>query len=89
MAVYGSVGVVLAGVAALVTRLVAQAGGGEWPGLVPVVWIAVGILAGVSVADLVAAGVLWRVYQRHRAELDAQGAELDGERRARLANAGQ
>jgi hypothetical protein len=89
MAVYGTLGLIIAGMAAAVTTLVGRAGGGAWPGLVPVVWAAVGILTGVSVADLVAAALLWRVYQRRRADLDAQGAEIDGERRARLANAGR
>jgi len=89
MAAYGGLGVVIAGVAASVTVLVDRGGGGEWPGLVPVVWVAVGVLAGVAVADLVAAAWLWQVYQRRRADLDAKGAEIDGERRARLANAGR
>ena len=87
MAVYGALGLVIAGVAAVVTTFVGRAGGGAWPGLVPVVWVAVGVLTGVSVVDLVTAALLWRVYQRRRADLDAQGAEIDGERRARLANA--
>jgi hypothetical protein len=86
MAVYGTFGLALAVVAATVTATVSRAGGGAWPGLVPVVWAAVGLLTGVSLADLIAAGLLWRVYQHRRADLDAQGAELDGERRARLAN---
>ena len=48
MAVYGALGMVVAGVAAAVTVRVGQDGGGAWPGLVPVVWAAAFLLVTAS-----------------------------------------
>jgi hypothetical protein len=49
-------------------------------------WIADAVLGGVSLLTLAVTAVMWLVYRRRRrAELDAQGAEIAGELKARMA----
>lgn len=48
-------------------------------------WIADAVLGGVSLLTLAVTAVMWLVYRRRRAELDAEGAEIVGEFKARLA----
>ena len=54
--------------------------------LVWAVWAAIGVLTGIGLFCLAVAAACWRVYQRRRADLDAAGAEAEGEIRAKLAN---
>lgn len=83
LAMNACIGLVFTAVAAGVLVLLRWRFEGEPAVLWQVVWIADAVLGGVSLLTLAAAGVMWLVYRRRRAELDAAGAELDGERKMR------
>ena len=70
-----------AGVLVLMRRLAGDAPAALWR----LVWIADAVLGAVSLLTLAVTAVMWLVYRRRRAELDAQGAEISGEFKARLA----
>jgi hypothetical protein len=85
MAVCGVAGLVFAAAAAGVIALIGTGASGASAVLERVVWIVDATLGGVAVITLVVTAVLWMVYRRRRAELDAQGAEIIGEWKARIA----
>jgi hypothetical protein len=60
------------------------AGNGAYHTLAVVAWAIVMVGLAVSAVGLLLSLAFWIVYQRWRAELDAAGAEVDGERRARM-----
>lgn len=70
-----------AGVLVLLERLAGDASAALWR----LVWIADAVLGAVSLLVLAVTAVMWLIYRRRRAELDAQGAEIVGEFKARLA----
>lgn len=83
--IFGTVGLVVTAMAAGVLVLI----GGRLdaaPAVVrQLVWIAVAVSGGISVLVLVVSAGRWRVYRRRRADLDAEGAEIMGELKARTA----
>ncbi|WP_204007440.1 hypothetical protein [Virgisporangium aurantiacum] len=84
-AIYGAFGLFFTAAAAGVLLLIEHLVGDTPAGLWRLVWIADVVLGGVSLLTLAVTGVMWRVYRRRRAELDAQRAEIVGEFMARLA----
>jgi len=85
-ALHGLAGLVLAAIGAGATAIVASRANGKWTSLVTITWIAGAVAAAVAVLYLLATLLLWGIYRRRRAELDAAGAEANGELHARIAN---
>ncbi len=86
MAVYGAFGLVVAAAAAGMLAVIGSRVPAAWMALVSAAWIADLVLAAVAVLYLLVTLVAWLVYRRRRPELDAAGAEVVGELRARIAN---
>jgi MFS family permease len=84
-AIYGIGGLFFTAAAAGVLLLIGQLAGDAPAALWRLVWIADAVLGAVSLLFLAVTAVMWLVYRRRRAELDAQGAEIVGEFKARLA----
>jgi hypothetical protein len=85
LAIYGAFGLFFTAAAAGVLVVIGSLVGDAPAGLGRLVWIADAVLGGVSLLTLAATAIMWLVYRRRRAELDAQGAEIVGEFKARLA----
>lgn len=81
IALTGALGLLFAGLGALILLLVP---GQSAPTLTRWVWILDGVLVALSLAWLMLAAIGWGWYCQHRADLDAEGAEAEGELRARM-----
>jgi hypothetical protein len=83
-ATYFGAGLVMAALMAAVTVVLSALSGNQFRTLTTVVWLVDLVLAIVSGLGLALSGLHYLWYRRHRAELDAAGAEVIGEFNARL-----
>ncbi|MEJ3741748.1 hypothetical protein WEI85_00400 [Actinomycetes bacterium KLBMP 9797] len=84
MAVMCLTGAALAGVAAGVLALLGSLSGDRHRGLLRAAWAADIVTFAVALIGLLITFVIYLIYRRRRAELDAAGAEVYGELRARI-----